>query len=289
MKLKGYATITFVVAVILITAALYSMVRVFYSVEVGNNIVMRNVYGVDYLRFFNPALHSKNPYAVKGFYNPFWIFPFVLAVELFGKYKVAAWIVLNLCGFLYAYLKLQVPSWAILPLLFFSGAFMSSYVGNIEGIIVLGLVMPAPIGILLLMIKPQVGMAIVAYYTLDTILHKGWKKTVILLFPFTILLSVSVSIYGTWFLNSSNIVVEKYNTISFFPYGIPLGIALIVAGVSRKNIGYALMAIPLTTPYMIFHTWSFPILGAILVVLPEWKNALHGSKQNTVISSENAA
>jgi len=50
------------------------MVRVFYSVEVGNNILMKNVYGVDYLRFFNPALHSKNPYSVEGFYNPFWIF-----------------------------------------------------------------------------------------------------------------------------------------------------------------------------------------------------------------------
>lgn len=282
MKAKSYTSnVTSIMAVIIIMVALYSMVRVFYSVEVGNNILMKNVYGVDYLRFFNPALHSENPYSVEGFYNPFWIFPFVLVAELFGKYKVAVWIVLNICCYLYVYLKLRIPLWAITPLLFFSGAFMSAYVGNIEGIIALGLVIPLPIGILLLMIKPQVGMAIVAYYTLNTILDKGWKKTVIYLIPFTILFLVSMALYGAWFLNSSDVVIAKYNTISFFPYGVPLGIALIIAGVSHKNIGYALVAIPLTTPYMIFHTWSFPILGAILIIISEMKNIFHDVKRDT--------
>jgi hypothetical protein len=282
MKSKNYTSnITSIVAVIIIMVALYSMVRVFYSVEVGNNILMKNVYGVDYLRFFNPALNSENPYSVEGFYNPFWIFPFILVAELFGKYKVAVWIVLNICCYLYVYLKLRIPLWAIIPLLFFSGAIMSAYVGNIEGIISLGLIIPPPIGILLLMIKPQVGTAIVTYYILSTILDKGWKKAIVYLIPLTILFLVSTLLYGTWFLNTSNVVIANYNTISFFPYGIPLGIALIVAGVSRKNIGYALVAIPLTTPYMIFHTWSFPILGAILIMIYEMKNISHDVKQGT--------
>ena len=48
-----------------------------------------------------------------------------------------------------------------------------------------------------------------------------------------------------------------------------VGLALIVAGVARRNIGYALMAIPFTSPYMIFHTWAFPYMGVVLVLVRE--------------------
>lgn len=256
----------------LIGVAVLGLVVAFYWVRAGGEALGSRVLGVDYLYFFEPALHAKNPYAVAGFYNPFWIFAPLWVVEFFGEYKMPVWLVLNLCGFVYTFVKLKLPLWSILPFLIFSGAFMAMYVGNVEGLVALGLVVPAPLGIVLLMMKPQIGMAVTAYYVLEALIYSGWRKAALILVPVLVLFAVSFGVYGAWFLKSVEVIRGGYNTIFYFPVGVPMGIALIVAGVARRNVGYALMAIPFTTPYMIFHTWAFPFLGAALVLVSEIGN-----------------
>lgn len=260
-----------IIPYLLILVAVLAMVLALHYVRISDS--MRDVYGVDYRLFFQPALHSSNPYDIKGFFNPFWLLPFAAITEVFGVYQVDVWVTMNICLFLFVYLKMKVPTWAILPLFFFSGAVWSCFVGNAEGLVALGLILPPPIGLIFLMMKPQIGMALLAYYMLDSVLHTAvdWRKFLKLIAPLAVVGVVSVLIYGLWFTHSALVMGMDHNSIHFFPYGLPMGIALIVAGVSRKNIGYALMAIPLTTPYMIFHTWSFPILGAVLVANAEWE------------------
>jgi hypothetical protein len=255
--------------ILLIALAVLLMLVMFYQLETGTNLMRDDVFGVDYVDFFRPAMHADDPYAVPGFYNPFWIFALVMVSEWFGAYRLAIWVTANLCAFVYVCIRLKMPWWAVVPFLALSGAFMSVYLGNVEGLVALGLVLPSPIGIVLLMIKPQIGMAVTAHYVLSAWIYRGWKAAAIILVPALVLFSASFILYGDWFLNSLEVVGRGYNTINFFPLGLPVGIALIVAGVARRNVGYALMAIPFTAPYMIMHTWAFPFLGVVLVLVKE--------------------
>lgn len=265
----SYVSIMDILLVVLAVLAIVALVLALHRLQVGGQ-----VYGADYRIFFNPAFHAENPYEVRGFFSPFWTLWFMPIFELFGDYQVAVWITANICTMLYVYHRLKVPALAAIPLFMFSGAVWGAYVGNIEGFVALGLILPPPIGFLFLMMKPQIGMAVAAYFALDSLMYKGWKRTLRMFAPLILMLAISVLLYGAWFLNSSRVVGMDHNSISFFPYGVPVGIALIIAGVARRNIGYALMAIPLTTPYMIFHTWAFPILGAVLVLKVEWVCAM---------------
>ncbi len=253
----------------LIVLAVLLLIVAFYKLETGEQTLLRSVYGVDYVHFFSPALHTSEPYEVPGFYNPFWVFAAVWFSELFGAYKLAAWVVLNLCCYVWVCVRMKMPLWTVVPYLVFSGALMSVYVGNVEGIVALGLVLPPPVGIILLMMKPQIGMAVAAYYVLSAFIYSGWKKAAQTLVPVLVLFALSFVFYGDWFFKPLELIERGYNTIFYFPIGVPVGIALIVAGVSRRNIGYALMAIPFTAPYMIFHTWAFPFMGVVLVLVKE--------------------
>jgi len=251
--------------ILLIALAMGLLVVAFYRLGEVDGLV----FGVDYVHFFEPAWHAVEPYAVVGFYNPFWIFALVTVSEWFGAYRLAIWVTANLCAFVYVCVRLKMPLWCILPFVVFSGALMGAYVGNVEGMVALGLVLPSPIGIVLLMIKPQIGMAVTAHYVLSAYIYRGWKAAALILVPVLVLFSASFILYGDWFLNSLEVVGRGYNTINFFPLGLPVGIALIVSGVARRNVGYALMAIPFTAPYMIFHTWAFPFMGVVLVLVSE--------------------
>jgi len=271
------------VAWLLIALAVMLMVIAFYRLETGENTLMNSVFGVDYTHFFRPASQTSAPYAVAGFYNPFWILPVLWVFELFGDHRLAAWVVMNLCAFIYVFVRLKMPLWSILPFFVFSGALMSVFVGNVEGLVALGMVLPLPLGIVVLMLKPQIGLALTAYYVLSAYVHDGWKRAALILVPVLVLFTVSFFLYGAWFLKPLEVIERTYNTIYFFPIGVPVGVALIVAGVARRNIGYALMAIPFTSPYMIFHTWAFPYMGVVLVVVKEFETLRNAVRARTFL------
>lgn len=255
--------------VLLIALVGLGLVAVFYRLEVGPQSLMRSIYGVDFARFFYPALGAVEAYAVPGFYNPPWMLGLVWLADRFGEYRLAVWVTVNLCAFVFACVKLKMPLWCIVPFFFFSGAMMAVFVGNVEGLVALGLVLPAPVGIVLLMLKPQIGAAVTLHYVLSAWVYRGWRAAALLLVPVLFLFSVSLLTHGVWFLRALTVVDAGWNSIDYFPMGLPIGVALIVAGVARRNVGFALMAIPFTTPYMIFHTWAFPFLGVVLVLVKE--------------------
>ena len=101
---------------------------------------------------------------------------------------------------------------------------------NGEGLVALGMVLPLPLGIVVLMLKPQIGLALTAYYVLSAYVHDGWKRAALILVPVLVLFTVSFFLYGAWFLKPLEVIERTYNTIYFFPIGVPVGVALIVAG-----------------------------------------------------------
>lgn len=253
----------------LISLSIFTMIAAFYRLEIGGFSLLQDVYGQDYRLYFDRALHFVNPYDAEGFYNPFWILPLVAVSEFFGPYKVAVWVTVNLCAFAWVCLRLKMPWWFVAPFMVFSGALIGAFVGNVEGLVALGMVLPSPFGIVLLMIKPQIGAAVTAYYVLSAFVYRGWKAAALMLAPVAVLSALSFILYGNWIAKMSQAVALSYNTIDFFPVGVPVGIALIVAGVSRQNVGYSLMAIPFIAPYMNYHTWAFPFMGTVLVLKEE--------------------
>jgi hypothetical protein len=259
-----------VFAGLLALLAAMMLVTAFIRLELGADAAVGSVYGVDYVRFFRPAFLADDAYAVAGFYNPPWMLVLVGSFEVFGDQRLAVWVTANLCAFVWVCVRLKMPLWCVLPFVVFSGALMGVFVGNVEGLTALGLVLPAPLGMVLLMLKPQIGLAVMAFHVVDACVHEGWRRAVLIVLPVLVLFAVSVALYGGWFLKPLDLVGREWNTINYFPMGVPLGAALVVAGVARRNVGYALMAVPFTAPYMIFHTWAFPYLGVVLVLTREF-------------------
>ncbi len=246
-----------------------ALVEAFQRWQLGGTSLLQDVFAKDYRLYFAPAMKAADPYAVAGFYNPFWIFAGVWLAERFGSYAAAVWVSVNLCAFVFACVKLKMPLWLVMPFVVFAGGLLGAIVGNVEGIVALGLVVPAPFGIVLLMLKPQIGVAVTLYYVLSALVYRGWKDAVLYLAPVLVLFTVSLIFFGDWYQVFLDAARLSYNTLLFYPLGVPVGLALIVAGVARRNVGFALMAIPFVTPYMNHHTWAFPFMGVVLVLVKE--------------------
>lgn len=256
-----------VLAIALIVAACVVITLAFHTIETGEYTILQEVFGQDYRYFFLPALYADNLYDLQGFYNPFWILPVVALTTWFGVYKVSVWVTLNIACQVYACWKLKMPAWSILPFLFFGGAMESAISGNMEGIVALGLVLPPPVGMIFLALKPQIGAAVCLYWFASAWVYDGWKRAVAILAPVLICFIVSVAVYGLWFLKMTEAAGLAHNVLSgFFPYAIPAGLWFIYVAVRRRQIGWALIAIPCLAAYMNSYTWAFPIMGMLLVM-----------------------
>jgi len=271
-------------AIFLILFAFVVLVQSFYKLQTGGASLLQDFHGKEYRVYFNPAYHAAEPYETRGFYNPFWIFPLMAVSEWFGAYKIAVWVTVNIFAFVCVCVRIKMPAWLILPFFIFSGAAVSTFSGNVEGIVALGLILPPPVGIVLLMLKPQIGMAVTAYFVASALVYDGWKKAALTVLPLLVLVIASFILYGDWFNTSIPLLTVNYNTIYFFPFGLPVGAALIAVGVRNRQIGFALLAIPFTTPYMNHYTWAFPIMGSVLVIQSEMRWALGMIRERFIIN-----
>jgi hypothetical protein len=149
---------------------------------------------------------------------------------------------------------------------------------NIEWMPVLGFVLPPQWGLFLVVIKPQVGVAVVVFWLVEA-WRKGKFREVVRVFgPVSLAFAISFALFGFWpsRLSASLGLAQAFNT-SLWPASIPVGLALLVTSIKTRKINYAMAASPCLSPYVLLHAWagalvSIATLNAemIVVVISMW-------------------
>jgi hypothetical protein len=226
--------------------------------------------GMDWIKTFRPAtlelLSGRTPYAVRTFFMPPWaLLPFVPFVWLPERLGGLILTNLGILAYVYILYKIKARPAAALAFLLSPAAIVGLHSGNIDWLVMLGFVLPPPIGLFLVLIKPQVGIAVAVYW-----LFMGWKegklKKVLQTFtPVLVAYLLSFAAYGLWLLKVDNLVQGSsqrgYMDINMWPVSIPIGLVLLVMALRQRNQFFAFMASPFLSPYVGGNSYAVVILG----------------------------
>ena len=227
------------------------------------------------LAFFTQAalnmLAGLSPYEVAGYYNPPWIamlfIPLALLPVAIGR---SVWLILSIFLLAYVVYRLEGKALSLALIVFSPPMLYALQFGNIEPLILLGLVLPRWLGILLLMGKPQIGLGICLYWL-------AVERKLTDFIPFGVAMALSFWAYGLWPLHQNPVQDGATWNISYWPFSLPLGAALLVYAIRRQRDNLALASGPAFAPYL-GPTGFVPILLALskyplelgVVVLAYW-------------------
>jgi len=236
--------------------------------------------GIDWYHSYRPAvwniLRLQSPYTV-DFQNPPWtlvfLFPFALLPPEVGR---AALLLIGFAGFAYFGLARGARP-LVLALFLTSPPVLHSLINSgIDWLVLLGLLMPPQIGLLFVVIKPQIGIAVVLFWLIEAWRKGGWREIVHVFWPLTAIMLLSFVIFGLWPLQMGvNLEESVWWNASLWPASIPVGLALLVASIRTRKIEYAMGASPCLSPYVLLHSWV-GAFAALLRRTPEFVAAWIG-------------
>ena len=216
------------------------------------------------------ALCGENPYNVSiqngytglfySFYNPPWIIPFLIPFTILPeRYGLA---LLWCCTLIiYAYLVFNTKPTKQTILLVFTSApmILDLYYGQINFLVWLGLLLPPPIGLLFLALKPQIGFGVMIYWIVCALKGGGWSGVARLIWPLVLILTISFAIYGFWPMCWQHVAVGEEQS-RLWPYFLPLGLGLVVYALKQESHEHAILAMPFIAP----HIWTHSLVGWLL-------------------------
>lgn len=232
---------------------------------------------LDWIHTYAPAAlavwHGQSPYTVPVFFAAPWatlpLIPFALM-----PYEIGRWclLVTGLCAFAFSAYHLGAKP-ITLSLFILSYPVLSDIAnGNIEWMAMLGFVLPPQIGLIFVMVKPQVGIGIAIYWLIEAWREGGVYRVAKIFAPVTILFIISFAIYGFWPLRFQQtlLLAEQihsntnldYNA-SFWPFGVILGLLLLAKAIKDKNNRPSIMSSPFLSPYALIATYATALLAQI--------------------------
>src|SRR4030067_1799084 len=142
--------------------------------------------------------------------------------------------------------------------------------GNVEWLALLGLAVAPWFGFILLAIKPQMTIAVIAFLVIEHWRNKGARQTVHLLIPLALVTLLSFAMFGAWFVESMGYINNRGSSMdaSLFPWSIPFGLLLFVLSLRTHNIRYALAASPMFFPVLTPQCWMVVFL-ALMPSIPK--------------------
>ena len=218
-------------------------------------------HNLDWHDTYRPAalavLRGQSPFTVEIYYAAPWaawlLIPIAVLPTPIGQMMM---FLVGVAAYTYIVLRLGAPP--VSRLLFMSSAAVIGCLinGNIEWMALLGAVLPPQIGLIFLAIKPQVGLGLAVYWLVTIWRDQGFRRMVITFAPVTVLLLLSFLLYGLWPLRFSQTVAWSSDNVTLFPYGIVLGIVILVQALRTADARAALASGPFFSPYVIHFTWA---------------------------------
>jgi hypothetical protein len=223
--------------------------------------------GLDWRDTYRPAtlamMRGESPFSVEIYYAAPWclipLMPFALLPYAWGRAGV---FMLGLAAFAFTAHRMGARRWVLAGFLCSAAVVGCLNNGNIEWMPLLGIILPPQWGLVLLAVKPQVGVGLGIYWFFIIWRRDGWRAVVRTFTPVTVLTLISFALYGVWVLRFGQTIAWSADNTSLGWYGMALGWALLVRSIRKGDDGLALASGPLLATYVLQFTWS-----AVLVVL----------------------
>lgn len=217
--------------------------------------------GHDWRDTYQPAamavLQGRSPYSVEIYYAAPWaawlLVPVAVLPSLWGRMLL---FLISLAAYMLTAYRLGAKPLAILVFLGSSPVIGCLFNGNIEWMPLLGAVLPPQIGLILMAVKPQIGAGLGLYWLITIGREQGIRKVIKTFAPVSILLLISFRFYGFWPLRFSQAVAWNPHNSSLFPYGVGLGLILLLQALRTREPKTALASGPFLSPYVLLFTWA---------------------------------
>lgn len=194
---------------------------------------------------------GQNPYLGVGPYIPPWIYlllgPLLSVPEPVGAALVT---LLNLAGlaFLLYRSKTSLP---VMAMALFSPVVLSLVMtSNLDGLFLVGALLPPQWGLFIVLAKPQLGLGIALYWAWEAYHSGGIHRLIRVFAPVGLAFLASFALYGVYLLHGTAIIFTGWNVNRFlFPYLVAPALLLLLAAVRRRRISLSYGVGPLASPY----------------------------------------
>jgi len=240
-------------------------------------------YSIDWETVFRPAAlaisSGHSPYQVDEFFAAPWgLLALIPVAHLAHDFGRGVYFVLTAAAYAWVAYRLGARSIALVAFLVSPPVLHGYLTGNIDWLVLLGLAFPPQVGLLFVMIKPQIGAGIAIFWLVEAWRSGGIRRVIHDFWPLTLLSLFSLAIFGLWPLRSMQLVeVPKNFNMSLWPWGLPLGLLLLAAGIYKRERRFAISASRFLSPHVVFHSYVVVLAGilpstrfTILAVLGLW-------------------
>jgi len=104
---------------------------------------------------------------------------------------------------------------------------------------------------------------VILFWLVESYRNDGWKETLRVFAPITIVTLITFVLYGLWPLRM--LEPQPYETInaSMWPYSIPIALGLAAASLKEREIKFAIVASPLFAPFINFLSYAASLLTVL--------------------------
>lgn len=245
--------------------------------------------GIDWHETYFPALRKilsgANPYDVPTFRNAPWtmllLLPFGVLSENVGG---ILYFIASLAGYAWVAYSLKARPVAFVAFLFSPPVIYGLRMLNVDVFVLVGFVLPAPVGLFFVLIKPQMGIAMAVFWFAEA-WREGGVKTVLRTFsPVGIALVLSFIFFGNWIVGRQSDLLDSFWNASLWPWALPVGLVLVALSIRDRRSDYGMAASPFLSPYLAYHSWASVLVGLlgydfqlVIAVIGMWiAGAIHG-------------
>lgn len=234
--------------------------------------VMRSVLAVDWLQYYVPAFRATvqglNPYIQgTGYFNPPWalllVAPFAVLPKDAGIWSYLAF---TFISYIIIARKLGAKPLALAMFMISPAVFQSFALLNLDVWALWGFVLPAPIGMLLVLVKPQMGIVFAGFLLLRAYLEGGFRRAFVTLLPTLCAVILSKLLYWNWlqalWVNRTALQHAQWN-VSIWPWGLLAGVPLLAWVVWKQHRGSAMASSVLLSPYVSWPSWTALLAGVL--------------------------
>ncbi len=208
-------------------------------------------------------LHGFSPYdrlypdcAHCVFVNPPWtllmLIPFTLLSPALSRGLI---LVLSVLGVILFGWRMHVRPLSIAAIILSPTVIGSLLAGNLDVLILLGIFLPPVWGLLVLMIKPQIGLGVAIFYAFIYIRARQWRELLTTFVPVGLAFGVSALLFPDWLALLLHMPANPWNR-TLFPYGIPVALLFLWWALRSKKPALALAATPFLAPYLTYYSYG---------------------------------
>ncbi len=224
--------------------------------------------GLDWRDAYLPAirlvLQGQSPYHTGWFYNPPWLIPLLIPFALLPlKYGFGAMMIIGFAAFGYLAYRLSAKPITMVFYLLSLPVLICVTLGNIDWLALLGILMPGPIGMIFMVIKPQATFGVIILWTWLAWRENKLHGIVRLYLPLLGCLILSFLIFGFWPIDTWMAIQREKIVIdnSLWPMAVPIGLILLVKGLKKRKLKHALASSPFLSPYTFYQSFSGALLS----------------------------